>query len=406
VLDQQILLASCKSRSAWEKVSRYIGVRELSPNVGFWWKLLEEYYGRDKKTDSVDLEVLRELGKAKIQNPKHLDGILGILDADAVDTSPSNIVAASLGILRNNRAAEFASAAFSGDTKKAQEILSEINELWEKESLDEEAEEVIRAVPAEDIFKLTGQDSRIPILPQSLNVRVGGGVLPGQHILIFGRTEIGKSSFVINLMAGFIRQRQKVLYVGNEDEINGVKARLLCRIIGKSHQEAERDPAGSAALFRGRGGEDFARLVHMQPGSIEAIEREVQEYRPSVLILDQIRNLSASEDGMTRKMESNAIRFRSLLARYNLVGVSVTQASDKSDRNSADLPVWLSAGDVDSSRVGLPAQADLMLGIGGNQDMISRGQRAISICKNKLFSGPQSREGVICNFDVSRNIVS
>lgn len=406
MLDQQLLTAACQSRPAWEKVSKYITAKELSPNIGFWWKLVQEYYERDRKAERVDLAVLRELGTSRIQNPKHVDGILVALPVSFDGSSAANAVTAALGVLRNNRAAEFASAAFAGEAKKASALLEDLNELWGKDSLDAEEDTIIRAVPVEELFNRVGTANRIPILPQALNIRVGGGVLPGQHVLIFGRTEIGKSSFVINLMAGFIRQKQKVLYVGNEDEINSVKARLLCRITGKSQQEAESDTAGGSKLFRDRGGEDYSRMVHMQPGSIESIEREIQEYRPSVLILDQIRNLAASEDGMTRKLEANAIRFRSLLSRYNLIGVSVTQASDKSDKNSADLPVWLSAGDVDSSRVGLPAQADLMLGIGGNTEMIQRGQRAISICKNKLFSGPQSREGFICNFDVSRNVIS
>jgi hypothetical protein len=406
MLDQQILLASCKSREAWEKVRKYISSRELSPNIGFWWKLVQEYYERDRKAESINLEVLRELGKTRIQNPKHVDGLIGALVASDHGTSPANITVAALAVLRNNRAAEFASAAFSGDYKKSQELLEEVNDLWSKDSLEAEEEEVLRAAPAEELFSVVGQERRIPILPTALNIRVGGGVLPGQHILIFGRTEIGKSSFVINLMAGFIKQRQRVLYVGNEDEINAVKFRLMCRVTGKTAQEVEATKAESISLYRARGAEDLCRLVHMQPGTIEAIEKEVGEFKPAVLVLDQIRNLSSGEDGMTRKLEANAIRFRSLLARHNLVGVSVTQASDKSDRNSADTPVWLAAGDVDSSRVGLPAQADLMLGVGGNQEMISRGQRAISICKNKLFSGPQSREGFICNLDVARNIVT
>ena len=132
----------------------------------------------------------------------------------------------------------------------------------------------------------------------------------------------------------------------------------------------------------------------------------VEEWPTDIVFLDQIRNLSSNEDGMTRRLEHSAIVFRALVATHGLVGVAITQAGDRSKTHNADSPVWLSTGDVDSSRVGLPAQADLMLGIGGNADMIARGQRAISIVKNKCYSGPNSREGVIVNVDLARNIVS
>jgi hypothetical protein len=405
MLDNQILAAAISSREAYDKIEKHLSFKEFSPHIGFWWKALSAYYQRDRKASTCDRAVLLELGSAQITNPKHRDAILGALPENSDGVSVPNVVSAALGLLRTNRAAEFASAAIGGDSKKAAKLLEEVNDLYGKEDF-EDASEVIVASPIEQLFERVGSEKRIPVLPQSLNIRLGGGVLPGHHILVFGRTEIGKSAFVINLVAGFIKQKQRVLYVGNEDEINNVKARFVCRITGKTMQEVEADKDGAIATYTDRGAEQLLRLVHMQPGTIEEIDKECEAFRPSVLVLDQIRNLGSVEEGMTRRIEANAIAFRSLLSKYSLVGVSVTQASDKSERNSADLPVWLSAGDVDSSRVGLPGTADLMVGIGGNQEMISRGQRALSICKNKLFSGPQSREGLIVSVDLARSLIT
>jgi hypothetical protein len=405
VLEQQVLGAAIADRSAYDKIERHISHKEFTPQTGFWWKILAEYYKRDGNAGSADRAVLLQLGESRITNPKHRDGILAALPENCDRISVPNVVSAALGLRCTNRAAEFASAAISGDTNKATALLEEVNELWGKDTFAEESE-LIEAAPIEEIFDKVGTEKRIPILPASLNVRVGGGVLPGHHILIFGRTELGKSSFAINLVAGFIKQKQRVLFVENEDAINVLKSRFLCRITGKTWQECEADKGGAISLYKQRGAEDLLRLVHLQPGTIEEIEKECAAFKPAVLVLNQIRNLGSSEEGMTRRIEDNAIKFRSLLSRFNMVGVSVTQASDKSDRNSADLPIWLSAGDVDSSRVGLPAQADLMLGIGGNQEMIDRGQRTISICKNKLHSGQQSREGFIIQLDTARNIAT
>ena len=405
MLEQQILAAAMAEREAYDKLEKHLSFKEFSPHVGFWWKALSAYYARDKRASSADRAILLELGQSGITNPKHRDAILGALPESSDGVSVPNVIAAALSLLRSNRAAEFASAAIGGDSKKAAKLLEEVNDLYGKEDFEEESE-VIVASPIEELFAIVGSEKRIPILPAALNTRVGGGVLPGHHLLIFGRTEIGKSAFVINLVAGFIKQKQRVLFIGNEDEINNVKARFVCRITGKTMQEVEAEKGSAVSCYKQRGAEDLLRLVHMQPGTIEEIDKECDSFRPSVVVLDQIRNLGSAEEGMTRRIEANAIAFRSLLSKYSLVGVSVTQASDKSERNSADLPVWLSAGDVDSSRVGLPGTADLMIGIGGSQEMISRGQRALSICKNKLFSGPQSREGLIVSVDLARSLIT
>lgn len=405
MIEQHILSAAIADRGAYDKIERHLDYKEFSPHVGFWWQRLGEYYARDRKAASADRAVLLSLGESRITNPKHREAILAALPADGGGASAPNVVAAALSLLRSNRSAEFASAAMAGDTKKATLLLEILNDLWTKEDFEDEST-VIYASAIDDIFLKVGAGKRIPILPEALNVRVGGGVLAGHHILVFGRTEIGKSTFVINLVAGFLRQKQRVLYVGNEDPIDSIKARMLCRVTGKSMAEVEQDKEAAIALYKRRGAEELLRLVHMQPGSIEEIAAECEEFRPQVLVLDQIRNIGSNEDGITRRIEDNAIRFRALLGRFGMVGVSVTQASDKSDKNNADLPTWLTAGDVDSSRVGLPGTADLMLGIGGNNDLISRGQRTLSICKNKLHSGPQSREGLIVSFDLARSVVS
>jgi len=118
-----------------------------------------------------------------------------------------------------------------------------------------------------------------------------------------------------------------------------------------------------------------------------------------VLVLDQIRNLAGSEDAMTQRMEHNAIRFRSLLSREHLIGISVTQSR-------ANVGLYLSADDVDSSKVGLPGTVDLMLGVSATPDMLSRGLRMISFAKNKLASGPQSREPLTVKFNLEQSRVS
>lgn len=404
MLDRQVLLAAMADRAAYERIGRNVKPSEFSPQVSFWWKLVVEYYAADKLAKRVDTMVIRQLGDSRIKNPKHRDGLLAVVDGNADDVSVPNIVAAVLSVKRYNASAEFASAAMSGDVEKAKKLLETVNELWQRDSLDQE--ERFYAESGEDIFKVVGTEKRIAISPAALNSKIGGGVLPGHHIHIFGRTEVGKSAFSINLASGFVRRGYPVLYVTNEDSANVTKSRFMCRILKSTWQEIESRKSASVKEFAKLGGEERLRVVHLQPGSVSSLRRDIDEFKPAVVVIDQIRNLSGPEEGMTQRLEANAIKFRNLISEHSLIGVSVTQAGDRSIRHNEDPPIWLSSGDVDSSRVGLPAQVDLMLGIGGNFEMMGRGQRAISLVKNKLASGPNSREGIIVQFDLARNLVT
>ncbi len=62
-----------------------------------------------------------------------------------------------------------------------------------------------------------------------------------------------------------------------------------------------------------------------------------------------------------------------------MLTLSVTQAGD-----SASGKLVLETGDVDFSNVGIPAQADVMVGIGFDATFEAEGLRNISLPKNKI----------------------
>ena len=76
--------------------------------------------------------------------------------------------------------------------------------------------------------------------------------------------------------------------------------------------------------------------------------------------------------------------------------LSVTQGAD-SCRNK----LILDTGDVDSSNVGIPAQADVMIGIGMDATMEAEGTRMLSMPKNKI-SGNHDAFPVRINPQLSR----
>jgi archaellum biogenesis ATPase FlaH len=328
---------------------------------------------------------------------------MAVLESLPEVVAPVGVAKEVLALKRYNVGMQLAASIGAREKdSKVQVLVEEYLGLLRQESLSVETEWE-DAADWSELCKETGLDRRIPLAPMALNVRCGGGALPGHHILVYARPEMGKSLFALNMAAGFLKAQRRVLYIGNEDSIHVLKKRMLVRLSGIPATEIDRDKAKEAeaihlATVRSAGN---LHMRHLHRGSCADVEMAVKEFQPEVLILDQIRNLEAkTADGKTtERLEAVATGVRGILARHHLVGVSVTQANDRTERYGQEPPIWLGMSDVDSSRTGLPAQVDLMVGIGGTRDMISRGERAISLAKNKLDGGPISREGFTCRFD-------
>lgn len=400
MLDAHILASTIKSRPAWDSIKEFTKASDFSPPVAFWLDQVRAYYDADSRAQMVSVEVLREIGLRDISNPKQTAGLLAVLDALPQEASPENIVRLALGIRKRNLVLELAAEQ---DDKKSNKLFEQLLDVWDKHELKAKSE-VEYAKDWADLDTVVGRDKRIGLGISSLDARIGGGVLPGHHILIFGRTEIGKSCLTLAIAASLLKSGQRVLYAGNEDEINILKSRMRLSLLGWTQGQLDKLPNKGLRLLQETAA-DRLTMVKVVPGSISELEDLTELHGPSVLVVDQIRNLSGPEDGMTQKMEQNAIRFRSLLNRKKLIGISVTQAGDRSQGHNQDGPLYLSAGDVDSSRVGLPGTADLQIGIGCNKEFYSRGMRMLNFAKNKLSSDPGSREPLIVRFDLARSMV-
>lgn len=405
-MEREIIAACIADRKAYDAIQEHIDPKEIFSALGqFWWKFISAWYRRDPKCSGIAVSLLLEQAAPDLSRTKQAETLRSVLPSGdgAGVVSVANVVSSVLDLRKRALLFELGATDLSGNKQKADRLFAELADIWGKSELDANAR--TEAKDAAELFEVLGPEHRIKLLPAALNERIGGGALPGQHIVVFGRTEVGKSTFVLNLCAGFLKQGLKTLYIGNEDPIDAIKFRFICRVAKATAEEAHKAPARVVAAYAERRGPELCRFLHLSPGSVSAIEKEVDDFEPRVIVIDQIRNVDGPEPDITRRIEANAIRFRGLLSRRALLGVSVTQAADRSERHNAEPPIWLATGDCADSRVGLPAQADLMLGIGANNQMMQQNQRAISLCKNKLASGPQSRTGLIVTVDLERGIV-
>lgn len=293
---------------------------------------------------------------------------------------------------------ELAAAIAGGDSQKQLKLTQLFLELQQATELSGKKKAVSYewAPPIDEIDEVVGDQNRVALAPSRLNTRIDGGALPSTHILLFGRPDMGKSTFSLNFAVQIAAKRDKrVLYVSNEDSIYKLKQRARARGAGMTVREStgeRRDEAIRA--YKDRGLEERLAFVKMTHATVGDLRRPIEEWEPDVLILDQIRNLAGNAETVQR-LDENGQLVRELLGEYSMIGLSIAQAG-------AGTGPWPSMEDLDSSKTGLPACADLMLGLGADNSMLARGQRNLSICKNKLSSDPNSKEGLMVELDTAR----
>ena len=378
--DQAVLSACLSSRAAYDKIKTYVDEKEFSPQGQVWWPLVDQWYSKDKDASSVDSTLLRDRGKRQF-DPRHQEGLLDWFDGLPTSPSPDNAAEELLAIKREHQGLVLCSEIQSPKATPAKllPMLDDYAELCKASALGTSEAKV---ASIEDTFDVMDESNKIPLHPKRMNEKCGGGAVAGDFIIVFARPEAGKTLLSVNMACGFARDSKKVLYIGNEESISKTYMRMLCNLTNRPESVVLENKDRAVSLAKEKGIDNIT-AIHLTPGSTAEIEQLIKEHKPQVLIVDQIRNLEG-KGSLTEKLETNAKELRAIIGRHEVVGVFVTQAGDRTERYGQEPPIWLTLADIDSSRTGLPAAADLIIGLGVNNDMKATGHRALSFPKNKL----------------------
>ena len=376
--EKHVLSAVIKSREAFDTIADHVERDDFSEQGWVVWSGVSDWYENDPAIQRVDPDILGDTIAQRVAAEKHKEVFRNLVAGLAeLDASPANVVGAYLSVKREAVGQRLAASLLEG--KGVDALLDEYSALLVQSGFGEEEESARRGLSVVDLVA-TGFDPAglIRISPENLNQRLGGGVKPGHHIILFARPEMGKTMMTIEMMAGFAGQGLTVLYIGNEDPIDDINMRIVNRLSNMTKDEVMRDPETADTKARQAGYENIV-LKSVAPGTPREITALIEEYQPDVLVLDQLRNLNMGQDNYVLKLEEAATQARTWAKRYSCVVVSVTQAGD-----SASGKAVLDLGDVDYSNTGIPAQADVMIGLGASEAQRNNGELMISLPKNKV----------------------
>jgi DnaB-like helicase C terminal domain len=386
-VERKILGAFLSSRGLFAAAYPHVEVTDLSPEARLILDKIREYYDLDPKATACDREILTVRLRRVLQSDKQFELIRDVL-ISLPCIEDANVAKEVIDLKRYNIGLKLAQELIAG--KDAGRLVDDYyalsNTNIDRKEQEEEVAPSIKGIVDTDLNK----DNLIKVLPLELNRRIGGGVRPGHHIIVFAPVEMGKTLLTINMVAGFLHQNRKVLYIANEEPSHDIVLRLVGRLSGMNKDQILGDPdeAEKRALKHGYGNFVIAPLA---PGNFYTIHGLVDRHGPACVVLDQLRNIDVKSENRTQALEKAATEARNLAKSKQVVVVSVTQAAD-----SANNKRNLGRGDIDSSNVGIPAQGDLIIGIGADAEMEARGLRQINLIKNKL-SG--NHEPFTCTFN-------
>lgn len=382
----KILSAISNNREYFEKTHGYIEKEELGPVGSLVYSKIEDFYSSDPSCTSADLDIVLSSLERDITNPKHAEIFKTTIDLiRKTDISSVNIIKDVLENKLYSLRLKLSSALL--DTKQKEEVerlMEEYEVLSSRTSLLKEETKDLgnRVFSSLSVKNLVSEhfteDNLIRLAPASLNKRIGGGAMPGHHILIYGRPESGKSLIAINMVAGFLKQGYRVLYCGNEDPAEQMLLRLISRLSGMNKIEVAKDPDKAEDMAK-KSGYDNLVFSEISPGTPWELNSLTEKYSPDIVIVDQLRNLEMKAESRVNQLEAAAVAMRKLAKRNGVLVISITQAGD-----SADQKLVLGQGDVDFSNTGIPAQVDLMVGVGVTDEWDRINQRMLSLPKNKL----------------------
>lgn len=396
-MESKVIAAIYKDREAFEIVRPLVhGSRaSIFTDVdSLLYDKAEEYYANDIEATTIDLDLIRSfVARVYPRQEEILSIALDQIEA-STGVSCNNIIHEFIEEKRYAVGHELAGALLAG--RDASDMLEEYGllSMGELES-SKDRPKLYSAPRYKDVAEAMNPANTIELYPKELNDRVGGA-LKGHHILVFARPETGKTLFTMNLVRGFLEQGLKVLYIGNEDNEKAMLPRFMCSFIGITKEEFRRlsEEEVDEALYRA--GNDNFFFAHLEPGTYQQIRGLIRHVGPDVVVVDQIRNVLTGGDGLTVSLEKSGTEMRNIGNEFDVLAVSITQAGE-----SASNKLVLGLSDIDSSKTGLPAQIDLMIGIGVNEEYESRSKRMVSLPKNKL-SGDHSYFSITVDEQKSR----
>ena len=234
----------------------------------------------------------------------------------------------------------------------------------------------------DEVLDLLGMTTKwkfnIPMLKNNV-----GGIGGGNLMISFARPETGKTAFWISLCAGpegFAEQGAKIHAFINEEPAIRTQMRAISCYTGMTREEIIQEKNIAQRVWSEI--KDNISMFDTVDWSMDDIDSHCEKHRPDIIVIDQLDKINvtgtfARTDEKLRQIYTSA---REIAKRRDCAVIAMSQASAEAhNRNS------ISFDQMENSKTGKAAEADLIIGIGRNSIVdLENKIRTLCISKNKI----------------------
>ena len=179
---------------------------------------------------------------------------------------------------------------------------------------------------------------------------------------------------------GFISQGAKVCALINEEPAIRTQMRAISCYTGMTRDEIVQDKEVTQEIW----GEikDNISMFDTVDWSIEDIDAHCEKHKPDIIVIDQLDkiNITGTYARTDEKLRQVYTSVREIAKRRECAIIAISQASAEAhNRNS------ISFNQMENSKTGKAAEADLIIGIGRNSNTDTENKiRTLCVSKNKI----------------------
>jgi len=409
----QYELSIIKTFLVYEEWSRWkdkLNVKDLPKELHPVYSVLDNFH--ESNQDKIDLTVAdlsNLLFAHKHKDVAYYEAVIETLEK--LQVSPQSTAILLQSFVENKLLKEISLAAYDvTEGKLSREKFNALLESFAAEKSTQVLQEEFEFI-SDDIEELLDETFRKPGLRWRLNTlnQMLGSLRGGDFGFIFARPETGKTTFLASESTFMAEQlgdeSGPIIWLNNEEAGSKVKIRCYQASLGATLAAINSNPtaARNAYLKKTKG----KHMILNPKGSINKgmVERICNQYKPSLLIFDQIDKIVGFEaDREDLKLGAMYQWARELAKQHNCAVVGVCQAD-----GSGEGQKWLTMGNVANAKTAKQAEADWIVGIGKVADMGYENVRYLNASKNKLAgdqdTDPTLRHGkreVLIRADVAR----
>ena len=260
------------------------------------------------------------------------------------------------------------------------------------------AEAAVCNMTLEELIRMdsvvNGVNWELPFLQDAV-----GPLKPGTLGHIFAYSETGKTSLGIFELVHYAQKLVEpdcALYLGNEEPVYRTKLRAYSALMNRDKDTIITNRSKAEEIWKARIGSKLKFIDDVR--HISQVEQYIQDFKPALVMIDQGPKVSIpGESNDVKKLQELYNRYRQLAVNNSLAIITLGQAESACSGRK-----WLQLNHMDMSKVGIPGELDLAIGIGRSDDEGMENNRYLSVCKNKL-TGKHGQGFVIfdyktCNF--------